>query len=249
MIRFACPRCKTVLERPEHEAGTKFSCPGCQQRLQVPGPPENKTILGSLVLPTTPSAEQKSTMGIKAGPLPDVPAATPPALPPLSEPMARGARVDDSWDDPNDDSPRRSRRAERDLDDYDIERRPDGARGGYDREACARSATVGFLCSMVSLGLIFAAMIIWLVVVAERRQFRRDIDPFVFVILALGLGSFVLGLVGTIFSGRGLDQVNTQNRGLAIGGLICGILGMVVGLIGSVIFFCIGMFLMALPWR
>lgn len=243
MIRFACPRCKTVLERPEHESGTKFACPGCQQRLQVPALPENKTILGNLVLPTTPSADEKPTMGIKVGPLPVAPgAATPPALP-TPRPSAQ-----DSWDDPADDSPRRSRHGDRAIDDYDIERPPSRSRGGYDTESSARAASVGFWCSMVSLGLTFTAMIIWLVVAAERPR-GRDMDPFVFLILALGLASFVLGLVGTIFSGRGLDQVNTQNRGLAIAGLICGILGMIIGLVGSVIFFCIGMFLMALPWR
>src|SRR5262245_55116251 len=49
MIRFACPRCKAVLERPENVAGSKFACPSCGQRLQVPLPPENKTLLGNLV--------------------------------------------------------------------------------------------------------------------------------------------------------------------------------------------------------
>jgi hypothetical protein len=244
MIRFACPRCKTVLERPEHESGTKLFCPGCQQRLQVPAPPENKTILGDVLLPTASPAEPM--MGIKVVPLPDVPLSMPTSPPP--PPMGSGARVQDGWDDA-DDRPRRSPRADRDrdLDDFDIERRPRGGRSGYDTEASIRSATVGFWCSMVGVGLIFTGMLLWLVMVSERRPFRRDMDPFVFVILALGLVSFVLGLVGTIFSGRGLDPSNTQNRGLAIAGLICGILGMIVGLIGSLIFFCIGMFIMALP--
>src|SRR5262249_39849825 len=30
------------------QAGTKMACPGCGQRLQVPAPPQNKTILGEL---------------------------------------------------------------------------------------------------------------------------------------------------------------------------------------------------------
>ena len=245
MIRFACPRCKTVLERPDLESGTKLSCPGCQQRLQVPALPENKTILGDLVSPTASPAEPGPMMGIKVVPLPDAPAPLPPATPPRP-PMGSGARVRDDWDDA-DDGPRRPRRADRDLDELDIERRPGRGRSGYDTEASIRSATVGFWCSMVGVGLIFTGMLLWLVMVSERRAFRRDMDPFVFLILALGLVSFVLGLVGTIFSGRGLDPSNTQNRGLAIAGLICGILGMIVGLIGSLIFFCIGMFIMALP--
>jgi DNA-directed RNA polymerase subunit RPC12/RpoP len=48
MIRFACPRCKTVLERPEQDAGAKFACTSCGQRLQVPPSPIDKTMLGDV---------------------------------------------------------------------------------------------------------------------------------------------------------------------------------------------------------
>ena len=47
MIRFSSPRCKSVIERPESDAGSKFSCGNCRQRLQVPMPPPNKTVIGS----------------------------------------------------------------------------------------------------------------------------------------------------------------------------------------------------------
>ena len=49
MIRFACPRCNSVLDAPDQKAGSKVACPKCQQRLQIPGPPLNKTILAPLV--------------------------------------------------------------------------------------------------------------------------------------------------------------------------------------------------------
>lgn len=50
MIRFACPRCKSVLEAPDRKAGSKVACPKCQQRLQIPvPPPRNKTILVSFL--------------------------------------------------------------------------------------------------------------------------------------------------------------------------------------------------------
>lgn len=50
MIRFACPRCKSVLEAPDPKAGSKVACPKCQQRLQIPiPPPTNKTILAPFI--------------------------------------------------------------------------------------------------------------------------------------------------------------------------------------------------------
>ena len=91
-------------------------------------------------------------------------------------------------------------------------------------------------------------MLLWMVVVGFETR-GRQAEPFVFLILFIGLASFVLGLIAVIFSSRGLDEINTQNRGLALSGLICGIIGMVLGLIGSGIFFCVGMFFMALPRR
>ena len=35
-IRFACPKCRFVLEAREDEIGEKLNCPKCNQRLQVP---------------------------------------------------------------------------------------------------------------------------------------------------------------------------------------------------------------------
>jgi hypothetical protein len=53
MIRFACVRCGCMLNaRPEH-AGGKVSCPSCSQRLEIPAPSTNKTVLAPLVV--TPS--------------------------------------------------------------------------------------------------------------------------------------------------------------------------------------------------
>lgn len=47
MIRFACPVCKTSLQSRDQDFGTKFACPACGQRVQVPAPPPpNKTVLG-----------------------------------------------------------------------------------------------------------------------------------------------------------------------------------------------------------
>ncbi len=49
MIRFSCPRCQSVLKAHNHKAGSKVACPKCQQRLQIPTLPRNKTILAPLV--------------------------------------------------------------------------------------------------------------------------------------------------------------------------------------------------------
>jgi S1-C subfamily serine protease len=49
MISFTCPRCKKLLEEPEDKAGSKFPCPGCGQRLQVPDVPYEKTMPGNLI--------------------------------------------------------------------------------------------------------------------------------------------------------------------------------------------------------
>jgi hypothetical protein len=73
MIRFACPRCKSVLESPDEKAGGKVNCPKCQQRLQVPVPPRSKTMLGSLL----PTSE---------------PPRTPPASPPRPVAVPRGKK-------------------------------------------------------------------------------------------------------------------------------------------------------------
>lgn len=38
MIRFACPKCDTVLEAGDHKAGSVMTCGECGQKMQVPGP-------------------------------------------------------------------------------------------------------------------------------------------------------------------------------------------------------------------
>lgn len=52
MIHFLCPRCQASLKVPDNAAGRKGPCPKCGQRLQVPQPRRNRTVLG--VLPDTP---------------------------------------------------------------------------------------------------------------------------------------------------------------------------------------------------
>jgi hypothetical protein len=51
MIHFHCPNCRTVLHAPPDRAGSKFPCPGCGQRLQVPAAAValDKTVVGHLL--------------------------------------------------------------------------------------------------------------------------------------------------------------------------------------------------------
>jgi DNA-directed RNA polymerase subunit RPC12/RpoP len=78
VIRFSCPRCKSVLEAPDHQGGDKIECPKCQQRLQIPFPPRNKTILAALI-ERTPAPETAKAVPIPLYPLP----MPPPSLPVL----------------------------------------------------------------------------------------------------------------------------------------------------------------------
>src|SRR5665213_1786515 len=48
VIRYRCPKCKKALTADDAEAGAKFACPQCGQRLQVPTPTPNKTVLGEI---------------------------------------------------------------------------------------------------------------------------------------------------------------------------------------------------------
>jgi hypothetical protein len=90
MIRYACPRCRTVLECPDQAAGSKHACPTCGQRLQVPLPPPNKTVLAPLVLPQGPPYPQAVPVRLPVAQLvPETPAAAPAA----PEGRGRGLRV------------------------------------------------------------------------------------------------------------------------------------------------------------
>src|SRR5947209_18939112 len=64
MIRFGCPRCKSVLECPDQSIGKKRDCPKCGQRLQVPAPPPNRTVLGSF-LSAGPAPAEGARLGLR----------------------------------------------------------------------------------------------------------------------------------------------------------------------------------------
>jgi S1-C subfamily serine protease len=91
MIQFACPKCQAVLSATEQQAGIKVACPKCSQRLQVPQPEYNKTVLGQLLPGTAQAFQQAPAAGAAvanrpgqalAGQPAGIKPATPPAIAP-----------------------------------------------------------------------------------------------------------------------------------------------------------------------
>jgi hypothetical protein len=70
-VRFSCPRCRASFESPASQAGTKFHCSGCGQRIQVPNPPPNKTVLGNV--DTSPGGGARPLVPHGQGPQPLMP--------------------------------------------------------------------------------------------------------------------------------------------------------------------------------
>ncbi len=92
MIRFSCPACQSVVTVPPEKAGIKMPCPKCGQRLQVPVPDINKTVLGALIS-ADPKAIAKA--GAPAGAAAAV-AAPPGGHPPTPAPTPAPAK-EPSW--------------------------------------------------------------------------------------------------------------------------------------------------------
>jgi hypothetical protein len=109
---------------------------------------------------------------------------------------------------------------------------------GEDLETLMRASIVGMICSLAGLTLLLFAF--GLGAIAQSMWHRTEV-ALVWVAFFMVLGSFVLCLLGTIFGGRGMNPLNTENRGLAITGLTCGIVGMVLGAIAGLFLFCAGL--------
>lgn len=243
MIRFACPRCKAIFERPDSAAGSTFACVSCGQALQVPA---------------------AATGAAPASPLPAVePAATPPPAAPLPPPILPPTyvtahpettrptpsseeraprRIPDREPEPRRRPSRRPWGRDRDDedDDYDddLVRRP--TRSRYSREVAIKAATSGFVCALIGLALLVIAFILF-IVITRRPPGARDMDPLFFVIVLTTVGSFIMGLMGTVFSARGLDESNNLNRGFAVAGLVCSIIDLVLASIAGLILLCFGL--------
>jgi hypothetical protein len=114
----------------------------------------------------------------------------------------------------------------RDLEDDD-DFRHSRPRSRRDAQAAARAAVSGLTCSLISLGLLVLILVIW-AMVAQSRAGPAVRSFLSLLALVTVLGCFVLSLLGTIFSNRGLDPANEVNRGVAVAGLVCGIIALVI---------------------
>jgi S1-C subfamily serine protease len=66
MIRFACPKCKTILQAPDQAAGSRLACGRCGQQLQLPASPAKAP--APAAPPSRPAAAAPSATGVKAAP-------------------------------------------------------------------------------------------------------------------------------------------------------------------------------------
>jgi hypothetical protein len=215
-----------VLERPVAAAGSELPCPNCGQRLQVPPAPEQPpqpevpaSAPAELPPPPPPSdwitANSPSAAGSSTYPV------APP--PPVAERRRRAEYEEDPYDD--------------DFYDYPRPRRLSRS----EQQFASRAAATGLTMALLGLGMLLVMFVLWLVAMENRRG--RDSQP-IFVIMALVcIGAFALGLMGVIFSSRGLDQSNYANRGSAVAGLVIGIIDLVLGTIIGMLLLCAGTFL------
>jgi hypothetical protein len=146
---------------------------------------------------------------------------------------------------PYEDAGPRRRKRFADFDDYD-DYAPSYRRGDYDIRDLMRASTSGLTCSVIGLGLL---LIVFLLCVVDSNTLGGRRPALVFFILLVDLASFVLSLLGTIFSSRGLNPDNDSNRNLAVGGLVCGIVGLVISSVVGLVFMCIGLAILSGPTR
>jgi hypothetical protein len=147
------------------------------------------------------------------------------------------SRRDRDWE-PEERPRRRRRRAGYDDDDDDDDYI--GRSTGLDLHACTRAANSGLTCSLISLGLMVVSFVIWAAVASAGPPPNRQ-GVLVFILFIAVAIAFVLSLLGTIYSSRGMNPINETNRGVATSGLVCGIIGLVISAIVGLFVLCIGL--------
>jgi hypothetical protein len=253
MPRCACEFCSAALDLPDHMAGKPFPCPNCGKTFTVPRPgaAKSQSYMDQLL-----ASENERVSSV---PLP------PPAARPSAEgnPLLRGAvevpAKDTSGSKRIESPPRRepepppaprrslsSRDRFRDEEEDDFEDdlfAPPRTRGAATPDVI-RGAQMGLVFSLLGLAGILIGLFVFLFY--QSRRGPVQMESIFFILSFAALLTFVLTLMGIIFSGRGLHSSNDYNRGSAVAGLVCGILGVVLSVIlGSFVLFC-GVFLHAL---
>jgi transcription elongation factor Elf1 len=217
VVRFSCPRCKAGFESPASQAGTKFHCSSCGQKIQVPAPPPGKTMLGTLA---EADPRMKTTLGDvtpggspASGPgqlvpvvhIPPAASAPPgyPAVPPISININASASSEDRPPPRDEYRPRRRWRFRRPPPDLEV-----GPAGG----AGMALGIVGMVLGIVAVTL--------------------SMFPCLGVI---GLPLAGLGLLVSII-GLGVGMSNAEgNTGFAIAGLITSVVALVLALIWLIV--------------
>lgn len=188
MIRYRCPRCRTVLAAQDSEAGSKLNCSRCGQRVQVPAPPpRNKTMLGTL-----DDVPNRTVLGRLEGT--DTPSPTPPVAgksptPPVPRTILvetavpandppKSGNGPDQLEEVESGSPRRRRRRDYEDGDDDDRRRRRGRRASRPCPRCGCTdyprQTTHF--GGTSIALLIVGIIFWpLIIVAFFVQEKWDV--------------------------------------------------------------------------
>ncbi len=92
---------------------------------------------------------------------------------------------------------------------------------------------IGFVFSLVSLGLLVVVVILWLLLRNENQApgHMERTRWMMYWFLLMDILSFFAGLAATILGGRGLVSSNTLYRGYSMTALIAGIIEMIATII------------------
>ncbi|MFO0966799.1 MAG: hypothetical protein U0793_14600 [Gemmataceae bacterium] len=247
MLRCACTFCSAALELPDHQAGAPFACPNCGRTFTVPFSPGNPQSYTASSVPEDKPANL---------PLSSLPAARRVDDPKAS--LLKGAVEVPATDDPRRPKPirldpvpppappRRDRPVSRDPHGDEEDEAGDYFQTGRRRAAAspqlaARAAQIGFTCTLIGLFGILAGLYVFFTF--QRRGDPNIMETVCLVLSFVALVMFILTLLGVIYSGRGLDASNEQNRGLGVAGLVGGILGLTLSVVGGAITLLCGVFL------
>ena len=135
---------------------------------------------------------------------------------------------------PDDDhKPRSARRHARYEDDFDSTERP-----GVENPTSA--GMIGFVFSLVSLGLLVVVAVLWVLLDQDQRQMQDANQKrwMLYWFLFLDVLSFFASLVATIMGGRGLTPSNPLHRGFSMTALILGLLLVVATMIFGIFMTC-----------
>jgi DNA-directed RNA polymerase subunit RPC12/RpoP len=275
MIRFACPRCKAVLEREPEAAGKEMNCVTCGQRLVIPAalvpqpspvppsvPPADRSpvkieaILGrDFVFWDCPHCHNPVDVPVASGAAvrcPDcgqriaVPVVASRSTPAAPTPAVRPAAAKATRMSQAPVREAPTRAGPRDrTEDERDVRFPRRRYNDVESRMAARGAIAGLSSSLASLGLLLLSFVLWILTIQAPRSRVRSVLFIVFMIVSV---SFILSFLGIIFGSRGTSPANETNRGMGVAALVCGIIALVLSSLVGMLVTCAGwVFISELP--